>query len=267
MNMLSRSLLLVFSLLLFLIPVLVQADERLFTYSYEADVLPEGGLELEQWTTLRAGREGGDYARWDFRTELEYGLTPRLTTALYLNFTDVYASPREGDDRLSEENTFDFRGISSEWKWQLLNPFVDPLGVLLYGEATFDSEAIELEEKIVLQKNIADWTFVFNAVAEQEWEFEHGETEREAKVEFTGGASYKLSPQWSVGIEARNVQEFADTLGWSDQAFSAWFVGPALHYGAPSWWATLSVLPQVTSDRVLDDQERVEARLVVGFTL
>jgi len=267
MNILYRCLSLVLVIVSSLLPLVVQADERLFTYSYEADVLPEGGLELEQWATLRAGREGGDYARWDFRTELEYGLTSQLTAALYLNFTDLYSSPREGDDRLSDESSFDFRGVSSEWKWQLLNPYVDPVGFLLYGEATFDSESIELEEKIVFQKNIGGWTFVCNAVAEQEWEFEHGETEREATVEFTGGASYKLSPQWSLGLEARNVQEFADTVGWSDQAFSAWFVGPALHYGAPTWWATLTVLPQVTSERVLDDRERVEARLIVGFTL
>ena len=245
----------------------LHADERLFTYSYEADVLPEGGLELEQWATVRAGREGGDYTRWDFRTELEYGLTPTLTTALYLNFTDVYSSPKAGDDRLSEVDEFDFTGISSEWKWQLLNPFVDSFGFLLYGEATVDSDKVELEEKLVFQKNISDWTLVFNAIAEQEWEFEHGETEREAELAFTAGASYKLTPQWAVGLEARNVREYSDTLGWSNQSFSAWFAGPVVHYGASNWWATLTVMPQVTSDRVLDDRERIETRFIVGFIL
>jgi len=52
-----------------------RADERLFTYSYEAEVLPKGGVEFEQWLTHRRGKQDGVFAAWDFREELEFGLT------------------------------------------------------------------------------------------------------------------------------------------------------------------------------------------------
>ena len=32
------------------------ANERLFTYSYEPETMPQGGWEVEQWVTLEAGR-------------------------------------------------------------------------------------------------------------------------------------------------------------------------------------------------------------------
>lgn len=250
----------------------VFADERLFTYSYEPDVLPKSQLEFEQWITARLGKDTGDYARWDLREELEYGITDRLTTALYLNFTDVYFSPKDGVDE-EEEDSFNFKGISSEWKYQLLNPYTDPIGIVLYGEISTDGgEELELEEKIIIGKYFNNkWALVMNATYEQEWEFEHGETEKEAALEFTTGVSYKITPQWAVGLELRNHREFEDGLDLSDQAHSAWFLGPNVHYGAPSWWATFTVLPQIhgngegaSGSRQLDEHERVELRLIAG---
>jgi hypothetical protein len=71
-------------------PASTYADERFFTYSYEAtSVLPKGGIEFEQWITYRGQKEVGIYARWDFREEIEYGVTDRYTTALYLNFRNT----------------------------------------------------------------------------------------------------------------------------------------------------------------------------------
>ena len=63
-----------------------RADERKFTYSYESKVLPQGAWEFEQWVTLRTRVESGHVQFWQFREEIEYGLTDRLTTALYLNW-------------------------------------------------------------------------------------------------------------------------------------------------------------------------------------
>ena len=56
-----------------------RADERRFTYSYEPEILPKGGLEFEQWVTLRSQRSKDvnqdNYNLWEFREELEYGVT------------------------------------------------------------------------------------------------------------------------------------------------------------------------------------------------
>src|ERR1051325_3288746 len=154
-----------------------RADERLFTYTYEAEVLPKGGVEFEQWLTHRRGKENGVFSAWDFREELEFGLTDKLTSAVYLNFRNTHS---DGVPGVADEDTFEFKGVSSEWKYQLLNPNTKPVGVLAYAEATYNGEEFELEEKIVLQKNFGEkWVLALNATVEQEWEFETGKTERE----------------------------------------------------------------------------------------
>src|SRR5437016_14110717 len=85
-----------------------RADERLFTYVQEAEVLPRGGLEFEQWLTHRRSKAGGVFARWDFREELEYGLGDGMSAAGYLNFTSTHS---EGVSGLANEDKFEFEGI------------------------------------------------------------------------------------------------------------------------------------------------------------
>src|SRR5947207_10453981 len=91
--------------------VLLRADERLFGYIQEAEVLPKGGREFEQWLTHRRGRTAGVFAAWDFREELEYGITDRATVAGYLNFRSTHS---EGVTGLADEDGFEFEGISTE---------------------------------------------------------------------------------------------------------------------------------------------------------
>jgi len=66
-----------------------RADERLFTYTYEPETMPQGGFEFEQWVTSRIGRNetvGQDDYDWlQFREEFEYGVTDNYTLALYVN--------------------------------------------------------------------------------------------------------------------------------------------------------------------------------------
>jgi hypothetical protein len=240
------------------------ADERLFTYSYEAEVLPKGGLEFEQWVTHRRDKADGVFSRWDFREELEYGLTDRLTTALYLNFRDTTETTET-----VEAHDFEFKGISSEWKYQILNPNTKPIGLLGYGEITYNGSELELEEKLILQKNFGErWVTVFNAILEQEWEWEGDDEERELAVEFTAGVSYRLNKNWALGIEGRHHRVYAD---FDDEIAKAWFVGPVVHYGSGKWWGTLTVLPQVAGSPdmaqglELDEHTKVEVRLIAGY--
>lgn len=66
--------------------------------------------------------------------------------------------------------------------------------------------------------------------------------------------------------------EFEDA-NLNKSAFVAAFAGPALHYSAQRWWATLAVIPQVwgwpnaqgRGGLTLDDHERLEVRLKMGF--
>src|SRR6266571_4015403 len=119
-----------------------RADEKRFTYSYEPETLPAGGMELEQWITLRTQRttggsvQQGNYNLWELREELEYGVTDNYSVSLYLNtaaesFRDFNQSPPE------DVSSFDFKGISIENRYMVLNPANHTVGLTLYLEPRY----------------------------------------------------------------------------------------------------------------------------------
>ncbi len=259
------------SLSILFCPNFSHADERFFTYSYEANVLPQGALEFEQWITNQSGKRDGDFSRWDFRSEIEYGVTDHYTSSLYLNWESTRIGGIEG---MEDENNSKFKGFSWENIYQVLNPNLDPLGFALYGEFSSDAIDYEFEGKLLFSKPVEDFIFVANAIYEAEFEKEDGMTEREAELAFTLGASYKINTNWSVGLEARNVSAYPDGLDLNGQEFQAWSVGPNVHYANPKWWATFTVLPQVwgngedsSGNRQLVHEESLEARLIFGIDL
>ncbi|PYK96557.1 MAG: hypothetical protein DME19_19310 [Verrucomicrobia bacterium] len=244
----------------------VCADERFFTYSQEAEVLPQGHWEFEQWLTHRYGKSGGLFSAWDFREEIEYGLLDNLKAAGYLNFRQTT------DKRPGGVSEFEFEGVSAELKYRILNPDIQPAGLAFYFEPTYNGAEVELEEKLILQKNFGEkWRAVLNATLEQEWARGSIQTGEELKVEFTAGVTYRMSPRWSVGLEGRNLRAFVDGIGFDHREHDAWFVGPNVHYGSKNGWATLTVLPQVhgtpnTSGGLqLEDHEKIEIRLIAGI--
>jgi len=248
------------------------ANERRFTYTYEPEVLPAGALEFEQWVTLRAGRasEAGKahFSRWDLREELEYGVTDRYTAALYLNMrADTYEDTATG----TSTSTFRFRGVAVENRYMVWNPAEKPVGLTLYVEPRYSGEEASLEEKIILGQRHGDWKWALNFVHETEWDLHDHETAGEVEVDF--GLTRQLNKRWSLGFECRAVAEMEEYRHWE---YAAFYVGPVVNYTRDNWWATLTVLPQVYgknfggdtdghSALVLDDKERVEVRLLIGF--
>src|SRR4051794_18789092 len=70
----------------------VVADEPLFGFVNTTDLLPKGKLQVETWLSLREGDALGDFRGLEGRTELDYGLTSRVQTTLYLNYSDQDAN-------------------------------------------------------------------------------------------------------------------------------------------------------------------------------
>src|SRR5712671_5430830 len=81
------------------------AMERFFTYTYEPETMPKGALEYEQWISLRAGRNktvGQDsFNLWEFRHELEFGVTDDYSLSLYLNESLTNFRQTPGGRRIS----------------------------------------------------------------------------------------------------------------------------------------------------------------------
>lgn len=216
----------------------------------------------QPWTTARLGRDEF-YRRLDERLEFEIGLTERLQTALYINFTAKGQGP--ASDRTS---SFEFEGVSSEWKLKLTDPVAHAVGSALYLEATVNPLEAELEGKVILDKRFGDFLAALNLVAEHEWSVEHPTSEQETALELDAGFGWLISHSWSIGLEARSVNRLGD------EGYSVVYAGPVASYAAKSWWAALAMQPQVVAlhgatkgGLNLDDQERLQARLLVGFHL
>jgi hypothetical protein len=246
------------------------ADERRFTYSYEAKTLPQGMWEFEQWATLRTEREEGDFTAVLFREEIEYGALDRLTGSLYLNWSWVDSRDVPG---LPDGYNVEFKGVSSEWKYKLGDPVADPLGFLLYGEVAVGSDELELEGKLVFSKALGLLVLAYNFIYEIEWE----ETERVEgttltshwepfhAIQNTFGVSLELAPAFSLGLEAFHLAQFGSSL--EEKEYSVFFAGPNLHVAASRGWATLTFLRQFDpfGELELERREKYEIRLIVGI--
>jgi len=249
------------------------ASQRRFTYTYESGVIARGQVELEPWTTFRAGKE--DYYRsFDERIELEVGLTSRLQTSFYLN---LHSTTELADSSLQTDSGFD--GISNEWKLKLRDPVADPFGLGLYFEWGATSSEVELEGKVIVDKRAGNWLYAFNATVEPEWEFitkdgANVEANNELKYEFNLAGTYFVKPSTSVGIEVRNHNLHIASEGYDH---SVLFAGPVVSYASEAWWATLTVMPQVAKLKgsaideghslVTSELTKLEVRMIFGVDL
>jgi hypothetical protein len=269
-----------------------RADENFFGYSYGSETLPKGTWETYLWSTWRTDKGNGNYDALDLRLELEHGFTDRFQTSVYLNGS--YWNTRDtgpvdedtGAFEIPNQSTIAFKGVQVELKYAVLSPYKDGLGLAFYLEPGYfkrDSitgkpvTAYELEPRIILQKNFLEDRLisVLNLTGEFEWEKEESDEpfEKELELEATGGLAYLIAPNWYLGVEGRYKAVYPN---WNLGTREAWafFAGPAVHYAAKKWWATLTVLPQLSgspnapgrsSSLHLDEFERLEVRLKIGY--
>jgi len=246
-----------------LLPSLAQASDRRFTYTYESPVVQKGTVELEPWFTASMGRDTY-YFRLDQRLELEWGLAKGVQTAFYLNFR---AQAHDEGGVLVKETAF--RGFSNEWKFSLLDPVADPLGLGLYVEFGIQPHEVELEVKLLLDKAVGPALLAFNAVGEVEIKPQAAgqAPEIEGKLIFLFGTSFSLGPHFALGFELRELNVFAG----GELKLALLSAGPALHVRGERVWATLTVLPQIVDLKSrthrTDDAEWLETRLIFGIHL
>ena len=198
------------------------ASSRHFTYSYETTTMPKGALELESWLTWKTAQSSDpDFERFDMRHELEIGVTDHFQLAFY--FADWRQESAAG-----QASRTTFQDIAVEGIYNLTDPDTTPFGSALYGEIKGSDDFIELEAKFLLQKNLGHWRLVYNIGGEIAWENDYQDDE--AELMQSAGASYQISPSWSVGAELLHEVAVpdAETLGASGVFFGpnvAWRMG------------------------------------------
>jgi hypothetical protein len=232
----------------------VYATERHFTFTYEVTTADKGELELENWVTwqFHRGRDGAPNSHeFDFRHEFEYGITDRLQASLY--FADWHINDHLGGDDRAHYDT-----AALEVIYRLSNPVTDLLGSAVYGEIRDGPELVELEGKILLQKNVGKWITAYNAVLEGRWIGEHLE-KREGEFAQTAAVSYEINPRFTVGAEA--LHEIA-LPNWDKTAKSVLWAGPNASVRFGHWYVTLTALARLSDNR---DEPHVQTRLITGF--
>lgn len=251
------------------------ANDRYFTYTYQSAVLEKKQKEIEVWNTFSFKKETF-YRAFEPRIEFEIGVGKNTQTSFYLNiYHSAMAIPNGSDPELEKETEFSF---SNEWKHQFSNPVANKIGSALYGELTLGLNEIELESKLILDKQIKKWLFVHNTSFEYETEkepaYEDGklvmEREHEFKLDFNFGVCYFLNKGFTLGLEAsqKNVFTLEDKL-----AHSALYVGPSFSWRMDNFWITGTIMPQAvgfkgnTNDRKvnLNEFERLQTRLIFSY--
>jgi hypothetical protein len=224
------------------------ANDRRFVYSYETTPLAKGALEFEPWFTYK---HLSDANEWEFRYELEYGVTDKLTLAAYLSDWSI-VDPKHG----KSEASWNTAGI--EAIYSLSDPNTDWLGSAIYGEVLIGPETFSIETKLLLQKNFGPIAIVYNAIVEAEWEGSDYQ-ERVGNWENTLGISYSFNPKFSLGFEAVHESSFED---WSGSGNHRFYIGPNVAYRAKNFWATVAGLAQISD---VDGEPDAQVRLIMGF--
>lgn len=248
----------------------VQAQDRLFTYTYQSNVLNKGQKELEIWSTMKDGRDTY-YKGFDHSLEFEVGLGGKLQTSFYLNYGYSAGVVTENNiQSLEQKNSYSF---ANEWKLKLSDPVVNPVGSAVYFEYKLGTDETELEGKLIFDKQIGKSTHALNLVYEYEIEkqFEPNgnlinvKYEGEHKLEANYGYSYKLNKNLALGVELMNQ----NTISEGNWEYSVLSAGPVLSYNIDGFWVNLSCMPQVTNLKTgnleFHDSQKLQTRLLFSY--
>ena len=248
----------------------VNAQDRVFTYTYQSGVLNKGQKEIEIWSTLSNGRDNF-YRGLSHRMEYEVGLGGKLQTSFYLNYGYNTAVTEENGIQIFNNNTE--YSFSNEWKLKLTDPVANRIGSALYFEYTLSPTETEFEGKIILDKQTGKFLHAFNLVGEYEMGKEFiptgtklkSENEGELFVELNYGLSYRLNNKFSFGLEAMNQNQIADSK-WEN---SVLLLGPCFSYTTNGFWVNLTCMPQIANLKggglELNDHERLQTRLIFSY--
>ncbi len=228
------------------------AGQRKFAYSYETLTAPVGSVEFENSVTWKHSGGDGRVDQFDFRHEFEFGVTDRLQVGLYV------ADWSLSDSRSERRARYQHSGV--EVICNLTNPTTDFIGSALYGEVLVGDRSIELEGKLLLQKNFGPVTLVYNAIIEAGWAgatLQHLD-ERRGEFAQTLGVSYQMSPHFNVGAELLHE---VDLPAWRAAGKSIVFAGPNASFRDGRFFATVAGLFRVSNQ---DDEPDLQTRLIFG---
>jgi hypothetical protein len=160
-----------------------------------------------------------------------------------------------------ERSGSEWTGSGFELIYGLTNPVTDFLGSALYFETIISDESLELEGKLLLQKNFGPLIVAYNLVLESEWEGDDlgSFNETNGKFKQTVAATYDLTKSFSVGAELVHEIPLPD---WRESGDSSVFVGPNASVRFGWGFVTATALFAVTN---VEGEPDAQIRVITGF--
>ena len=177
-----------------------EADAKNYLINQDYHTTERGEFEVGFWNDMNfaeADNSGSYHSK--HQVEVEYGVTDHLQLAYY----EVYTWNRSKDWERDE--------FKIEAKWRLAQAGQWPVDVAFYTEyknpdGHRDVRSDELENKLILSKDVGPWNVVGNVIFEKQLN-----THSDWEFEYTAGVSYGVTARTRVGLELK------ETLGDSDE--------------------------------------------------
>lgn len=216
------------------------ADRRkqAFTYGYSPSEPGMTELELYQTTQL------ADPTKWEFRFELEHGLSDKLSFAFYQIFQQT------------EGSSFTWDAVQFRTIYQLSAPGRLPLNLAWYLEYVRPidlKEQNELETKIIAGRDFGKLSLALNPVYAISWA--PGEPSHEIGLD--AAVSTELSYSFTLGAEVLSRAEFVNS-----ETEKTLYAGPTMSFAKGKVYYTFSYVWGLT-----DESDDARARFLIGIEL
>jgi hypothetical protein len=222
------------------------AGERSFAWTYGADTVPKGGIELEHYVTAQTHGNPAN-TDWQHQIEFEYGISNRLELGVYA------VAEQDGGGPLA------FSAYKGRLRYRLAPMGVWPVDVAVYGEyiGYVGVNERKLEEKLIVSKDVGKLALALNVTGEQKFV---PAAAPEIVIEPTVGVGYHFASWFSAGAEGKLEQVIgADgPLLWA---------GPNVHVageGGRFWW-TVAAMYGLTPETRDDAEWQVRSLLAVNL--
>jgi hypothetical protein len=241
------------------------ADDQPFLTLYTTDIDAQGERELEQFFIWKGGHANAAFNEFETRSEFEYGITDDLQGSLYLNYD---WSRERAHSPLGLPQSDSNLSVSGELIWRVMNVYFDPIGLAFYVEPAIGTHERSFETKVLMQKNFFNDTLrtALNVNLEDRWEHDpSGHWNEGSALEFDLGASYNITPIWSVGLEFDNERGFDGEVIGTDQrpVTNSFYLGPTVQYIGRPFTITLGAQTQLP---IASDPTHSPGNVVDGMT-
>lgn len=207
-----------------------QAGRRPHTWAWDAEVLPERGVEVESWVTDRIYKKSADITEVWLAPIV--GVTDRLELAVPLQWSHAQAGNRVGID-----------WYGAELRWRLRSP--DPVesgGWSPLVRASVRKSLLARDALVGELTLVGSWDATEKLRLMANLGVQADAAVRKVQVLYAAGASYAVVPDLRVGVELFGT-DFAKAPA---SAHGGMLVGPSLGWTHGRLWTTVGYVAGVT---------------------